>query len=180
MSLFFRENSSSLEKIYTIFSLVWMCLSIFGLRHNFKTAHGFSLYVLLLSILVGIALLVPLYFDKHPKNKLQYVQGAVKVKAWTSLLLMSIAFSWASIGLGLPAMYTYLFGEVTSEKVVITRLQGDRRKGCDPRIRIKEYKGTYCVRKSFFETLNEGDEIYVKMRRSGLGHSVLRFSRENI
>jgi hypothetical protein len=177
MNLFFRENASSFEKIYTIFILVWMCLSIFGLRHNFKTAHGFSFGVMLVSALCSLLLLVPIYLDRHPKNKLKNLSGFDRVKAWGAIILLYFSFSWASIGLGMPAIYTSLWGEVVSEKVVVLELDGSRKKGCDPRVQVSDHRGTYCIKKSIFETLNEGDELYIHGRKSRLGFDAQRFSK---
>lgn len=177
MNLFFRENASSFEKVYTIFLLVWMCLGLFGLRHNFKTMQGFSVWVMLVSAIFSLLLLVPIYLDRHPKNKLKDLSGFARVKAWVAIMLLYFSFSWASISLGIPAIYTYLWGEVVSEKVVVLELYGGRKKGCDPRIRVSDHRGTYCVRKSIFEILNEGDELYIHGRRSRLGFNAQRFSK---
>lgn len=159
--MFFREDASVKEKIYTVAFFIWMFVALYGLITDFETSYGFSLWVFLGSVLFSVVASIPLIKDKHPKNRLHTLSGFGKFKAIGSMYFLLIAFSWAAIGLGLPSLYTGIFGDYVSEKVVVVELDDRRRKGCDHRVRVEGYRSKFCVHPDTFERLVVGSRIRI-------------------
>jgi hypothetical protein len=121
MNILFRENASKNEKIFTIFSLLWMVLAIYGMWINFDSNIGLNTAVIISSILWGIAMVYPLSIDNHPSNKLAHASALKKVSTILLLTLAASGFSWCILALSIPAIYTENFGKPTSEIVQVKR-----------------------------------------------------------
>jgi hypothetical protein len=174
MNILFRENASKNEKIFTIFSLLWMVLAIYGMWINFDSNIGLNTAVIISSILWGIAMVYPLSIDNHPSNKLAHASALKKVSTILLLTLAASGFSWCILALSIPAIYTENFGKPTSEIVQVKRKYSAHRKGCDPRIETTN-NNKYCVPLEFFNNIEENDTIVINGKVSALGYRATNF-----
>jgi len=176
MKTIFRENASNFEKIYTIFMFFWMCLYFFGVSFNFKSQYGFHLYTVLISAAVSVILLTPLYFDSHPKNKIRSLSGLKRLKVWFYVFLLYFSSSWGAIGVGIPSIHTYIWGDWVSIDATVTYLGGSS-KHCRRQVKVDALRGEYCVDRSVYSVLSVGDKVIIKVRNGALGFKVYRFRK---
>jgi len=178
MAILFRDDDSVVAKLYTLLMLSLILFALYGIWVNFSpsdyTKENFSIY----SIFLAIILCIPIYLDKHPKNKLKENPFALLLVIYPSvvaLLYFLIVYSVPAVIVSHTGSEFYTTGQINKKS------SNKWRKGCNNRISVKDiynenYRYRLCSNSRFVEKIIVNEYLILEGKDSKYGRLINSFA----
>ena len=182
-AIFGVEDPSRVRRIAVAISLPAVAFSAYGFWVDFVPSPVIERLGFFSSLIVGAAVTVVLF--KRLGSEVLGSAGKSKLVKWFFVIVtpaVSVYFSLAALGHGVPAIYTALAGTAFSENVQLVKNWSGGRRTCNFRLEggpvEKALPGYICISEPVFESLPNGRlNLRLFGRKSVVGVLYERFER---
>ena len=175
MNLLFRTEASRNEKIFTLFFYASIAAFFYGVYTSISPSDLVKENINIITPILASIYFIPLLLDQHPNNKIPKSPIPKRFLYYSLLFIFAYAVAFFLVAYSIPSIFTHLNGQPYSFSTIIENKDRST-KGCKYELKLKNFgygmHDRVCVKSSFWEQANPGDEVQVHALKSALGIKV--------